>query len=188
MKRLELMNEYATIKGKMIHEAKDLEHPLRVDVDEADETVIELELEFFNQAKQEGISEDYIYKFKQRLCAFGGSALVFGADEYADLILEEGQLWYSSEVLFAEMPLGNCHQNAVQLYLEHQQIDQLPEAYLVVGYALSPGGFWFAHTWLVTKDETGEAITLETCADCQLYYGVILTPEESLDFVSKWSV
>ena len=185
--RLELMKEYAMKENLIIHQATDLTEPLDVEVDEIDEIVEDLIIEHQEEAIRRGVQKDFIVKMEQRLCEFGGEGLAFDKDEYAELIYEEGQLWDGSDILFAEMPIGKCHQNACQLYIEHKNDSRYKDTHLVVGYALSEYGFWFAHTWLVTKDETEQPIVLETCAPSILYYGVILTEAESSYFIMEYS-
>lgn len=164
-----LQHKYAYIMNKPITHPSQMLKDIIINVGEVDETVEDLVDEHKILAIKHGANPEFIDELEKKLCAFGGELLCYDIDEYAELIMKEGQLWYTDTMYFEQMQLGECHSNAIKLNEEN------PECPIVVGYALSPHGFWFTHTWLLASEEGEENnFVVETTTPAELYFGVVL--------------
>lgn len=147
-------------------------------VDEEDEEMVN---EHKRDAILSGVNPAFIDKLEEKLCSFDGELLCFDRDDYAGLILEHGQLWYGQPIYFEEMEMGECHANSIEINNEH------PEYPIVVGFGLSNYGYWFNHTWiLVPNEDEQKNLVLETTYPCQLYFGVVLTKSQLIDFKNSY--
>ena len=169
----ELKLKYAYIKGNPITDSsqmlEDIEVIVSSYIDELDEAMVK---EHKDGALMSGVNQKFIDMVEEKLCSFEGQMVCFDRDDYANLILEEGQLWYGDEIHFAEMEMGECHANSIEIN------DENPEYPIVVGFGLSQYGYWFNHTWLlVPNEDEGKNYVLETTYPCELYFGVVLTKD-----------
>lgn len=136
-------------------------------VEEIDD-IVELTVdEHWKEAIICGASYELGKKLEKKLCSFAGEALCYDYDEYAQIILDEGQLWSGNYIYPVKMSLGNCHDNIIDVYKKDSSNP------IVVGFALNNYGFWFSHTWSLKKDNDG-IFVIETTIPSILYYGVVL--------------
>lgn len=176
-----LRDKYAFIEGKPILNASQMLDDIDVVVYEADNTVEDLVEEHKEKSILYGTNPAFISELEYKLCSFGGDVLIYDLDEYAELILEEGQLWYGNDIFFEEMEMGKCHSNAVLVNSEN------PELPIVVGYALDENGFWFSHTWLLAREDGDKGYCVyETTSPSALYFGVVLTESQLKRFKENY--
>lgn len=110
------------------------------------------------------------------LLAFGGEyALIRPMDEDMEHFLTRGQLWGKTQKMMPGAP-SQCHMNACLLWEQNQ--DQL---FVATGYALSNDGLWRQHSWCVLPGARGAGV-IETTQRRELYYGYVMTLEETIDF------
>lgn len=172
--------EFAFIPNKPITTPNQLIKEKEIVVSEIDEIVEELIDEHLKKALSSGADIELCKSLESKLCSFDGEALCYCLDNYAKLILDEGQIWYGDVIYHEEMVMGQCHNNSIIFNNEN------PECPVVVGYALSEHGFWYSHTWLLAKDSDG-VFVVETTKPAELYYGVVLTEQLLEDFKNCYS-
>lgn len=173
--------KYAFNKNNPIMNSSQMLDDIKVEVDEVDEVVEDTANEYKSEAIFNGASPNFIKSLEDKLCSFGGELLCYDLDDYDELIFEHGQLWYGEILYHEQMQIGNCHGNTIQIN------DETPEHPIVVGYALSEYGFWFVHTWsLVEEPKENRTYVLETTIPSVLYFGVVLTKSQSIDFKNKY--
>lgn len=178
----ELKFKYAYIEGCPITSKEQMLRDINICAEEADDIVKETAEEHKKNAILSGANINLLNELEKKLCSFAGDLLCFAADEYAELILEHGQLWYGDTMYLEEMQIGKCHSNSIKVNEEN------PECPIVVGYALSSYGFWFAHTWLLAKEDDEKSYyVLETTVPAILYFGVVLTKSKLLEFKELYS-
>lgn len=173
----ELKFKYAYNKDNPITDSTQMIEDIEVVVSCVDEEDEEMVNEHKNNALLSGINQKFINLLEEKLCSFDGEMVCFDADDYANLILQEGQLWYGDEIHFTEMEMGECHANSIEIN------DEYPEYPIVVGFGLSRYGYWFNHTWLLVPNKDKQKnLVLETTFPCELYFGVVLTASQLEEF------
>jgi hypothetical protein len=120
-----------------------------------------------------------IYDLRDKIVAFGGEevCMPYGEPEVEEL-LSRGQLWGATN----RMEIGTmsqCHRNSAKIWAKHQD-----KYFIATGYALSEDGLWRGHTWCVKRTTRGISI-VETTVRRLLYFGYVLTLEESVEFAAE---
>lgn len=173
----ELRNKYAFNINNPILNPSQMIKDIELDIYEVDDAVEELVEEHKRDALLDGANEGLIISLERKFCSFGGELLCYDFDEYSDLVLEYGQLWYGETLYHEPMEMGQCHSNTIKVN------DETPECPIVVGYALDKSGYWFTHTWsLMQEPEYNRTYVLETTNPSELYFGVVLTKEQTKYF------
>ena len=116
-----------------------------------------------------------VRQLADRLLVVGGERVVvqFGDQIHLNLAAERGTLQPVPGVVRVRSARNECHTNCARLWREH------PDRYrLGVGWVLDDG-IWRCHTWLV--DKRGRVV--ETTFPREEYFGVVLDPEETTEFV-----
>jgi hypothetical protein len=109
---------------------------------------------------------------EQRLLSIGGSRVLWQEpDRYAELLLEQGQLW-TQPVRLRRGKLHECHTNAAELWAEN-----IHQYQMVTGYALTQDDHWLMHSWVLDG-----ASLCESICPFQRYFGVVLEPILALHF------
>ncbi|SRR5579883_1146965 len=118
----------------------------------------------------------------ERLLQIGGTRVVLPLDGEPDLeiILSRGYVT-AGPARRVPMQASQCHRNASLLFRRKKEATRI-----VTGYALSEDGIWRQHTWAWVRD--GHPPLLETTEPRTLYYGVLLTPDESEQFARSQGV
>lgn len=179
----ELKYKHAFIMNNPITDSTQMLKDIEFEDYEADEEVEFLVKEHKAQAILNGTNEDFIELLEKKLCSFGGELLCYDRDEYSELIFENGQLWYGEDIYLKEMEKSKCHSNTVKIN------DEFPQCPIVVGYALSEYGYWFSHTWALVPDiEDNRNYVFETTYPASLYYGVVLTKEQTEYFKENYII
>lgn len=177
----ELKLKYAYNQGNPIVNPTQMLKDKELAVSCVDDIVEDLVKEHKYNAILDGANPEFIKVLEEKLCSFAGELLCFDNDEYAELVLEEGQLWYGDPIYFEQMAMGECHSNSIEVN------DENPECPIVVGYALDSYGFWFTHTWLlVQEDDEKNSFVFETTSPSELYFGVVLTQSQLKEFKDKY--
>jgi hypothetical protein len=123
-----------------------------------------------------------VYDLRDKIVAFGGEevCMPYGEPEVEELI-SRGQLWGAT----SRMQIGvmsQCHRNSAKLWAKNQD-----KCFIATGYALSEDGLWRGHTWCVKRTSRGISI-IETTVPRLLYFGYVLTLEESIAFETDHEV
>lgn len=131
---------------------------------------------------------------RDRLLALGGLEVVVGLDDYFDpalpsVLSPRARVFDGEGAMVVRGEGGACHHNVAALCAGEElwrflHRRDLPKAKIVTGWALSEDGLWRNHSWGVTKDGT----VVETTIPRIVYYGVALTPAESLRFVEATGI
>lgn len=184
LKELEkLRNEHAFNINNPIVSSSQMIKDIELEVYEVDDVVEEVVQEHKREALLDGANEGLIISLERKLCSFEGELLCYDLDEYSELVLEHGQLWYGETLYHEPMEIGQCHSNTVKIN------DETPECPIVVGYALDKYGYWFTHTWsLIQEPEHNRTYVLETTCPSVLYFGVVLTKEQTKYFKENFRV
>lgn len=120
-----------------------------------------------------------IKALSEGLIRFGGSAtLIPSIEEDLQHLVHRGQLWGSTSKMMKGRN-SKCHENSCLLWESNQ--DKL---FLATGYALSADGLWRQHSWCVLPKPRSIQI-VETTERRELYFGYIMTLEETLSFGSN---
>lgn len=113
---------------------------------------------------------------KYGLIAFGGqAALITTHDDDLEPLLARGQLWGKTSKMMKGAD-SQCHSNSCRLWEQNQ--DKL---FLSTGYALSDDGLWRPHSWCMLPGARGAQV-VETTVKRELYFGYVMTLDETIDF------
>jgi hypothetical protein len=125
-----------------------------------------------------GIRSPGFEKLEARLLAIGGTEVMAQLDPQLDILLERGRVFSGKGRKKIKGVEHCCPQNAALYYAAHHSTDHGGTCQIVPGYQLS-GGHWSQHCWIWD----GRRILDEFDHTCETYFGVSLTPEESVVFV-----
>jgi len=125
-------------------------------------------------------NQRYALKLKDKLLSFAGEETCFAfpeTDEDITKMLERGQIWYADKTNRIQGSVNQCHTNSVAYWLQNKNTVRI-----ATGYALSIDGMWRQHTWCVYDRNNQKYRIVETTEPRVLYYGYVMTDEESNDF------
>lgn len=112
------------------------------------------------------------------LIAFGGeSTCLPDYEEDLNKIVTRGQLWGRKSLNYLKGARSKCHLNSSLAWQANQD-----KIFIATGYALSKDGTWHQHSWCVQVKDNGPCI-IETTEARELYFGFVLTLDESIEFV-----
>lgn len=177
----DLQNKYAFITNKPITDSSKMLDNICFDICEIDDIVMDTATEHMDKIKLANIDLTHHKSLEKKLRSFAGEIMIYDVDDYISNVLESGQLWYGEKVYCLEMKQNNCHDNIITF------VEEEPEYPIVVGYALSEYGFWYAHTWSLELEDNG-AIVIESTKPALLYYGIVLSDKEKADFKLKYKL
>ena len=129
--------------------------------------------------KRKPFKDDRLEKLKQRMLDIAGWAVQLPEPDdepHIELLLQRGRAFDATWFTYQGEP-RRCHFNSAVFWVCTDWDIQL-----VTGFALDKAGIWRQHSWCCFEPEEGLFKQIETTAPRILYYGVILTEEESLDF------
>lgn len=124
----------------------------------------------------------YNRKLEDKLLSIKNGIIKFGADteEEIEFILNRGIVF---ENVFATKKKGEenrCHKN-VSIFYSNALLKMKKSNWKIMnGYAFHDG-VWVSHSWLINGDQISETVKTKFI----VYYGYILTPEESEIFVDE---
>lgn len=123
-----------------------------------------------------------MFDLRDGLIHMGGEAACMPwLEEDLDKILARGQLWAGHNLKMMRGAPNQCHSNSCLLL----EANQDKPVFLATGYALSEkGGMWRQHSWCVQAKPRGARI-LETTEPRELYFGFVMTLEETLEFADN---
>lgn len=111
---------------------------------------------------------------RRRLLAIGGHEVVLQRERHLEQQLARAQVWKRVTPRKIAGAGNQCHVNSASAYLKAPTKTQI-----VSGWALhSDDVVWRQHSWVLR----GETLC-ETTVPAKIYVGVILDPEESVQFV-----
>jgi len=111
------------------------------------------------------------HRFAAHLFEIGGDRLVWFDDDDAEAFLWDERL-FTAEVRMRRGRRNRCHGNSAKLWGKDTDRRQIG-----TGYALSDDGTWRRHSWVLQ----GKRL-YETTVPRERYFGVVLTPKDSLCF------
>ena len=118
-----------------------------------------------------------LHHLKRRLLALGGEAGIFmPRTPWLGRLLQRGTI-FAGESRLRKGLHGRCHYNSARLWSAARA-----QRKIVTGYALSDDGCWWQHSWVLEPSE-GQPPIIETTNKRLLYFGVVLTPQESKQFL-----
>src|SRR5205823_2585716 len=97
-------------------------------------------------------------------------------EPHLDILLERGRTFPSEGHVKVWGQARCCHQNSLLYYATHHTLRFKGPCEVVTGYGLI-NGLWRQHSWVWD----GERV-IETTVSRTVYFGVILTPSEVMDF------
>lgn len=120
-----------------------------------------------------------IEKLRSGLLKFGGSfTLIPGMEEDLEKLIARGQLWGATGKMLRGAQ-SQCHSNSALAWESNQ--DKL---FLATGYALSEDGLWRQHSWCINPRPRSVQV-VETTVERQLYFGFVMTLEETIEFADN---
>jgi hypothetical protein len=129
--------------------------------------------------RPEGVNSLSRYEMlKQKLLSVGGRDVSRQPDPHVDGLVARGEVFPASPRKKVRGTRNRCHQNVALSYARNQTVGSGPSCEIATGYALSSDGIWRSHSWLWDGEQV-----VETTADFQAYFGVLLDPAEALKFV-----
>lgn len=112
-------------------------------------------------------------RLRAQLLDIAGRDVFFEPTEaYPDALLQRSRAFGPTHRLEPGLP-QECHHNTARL---HQRE---PTLRICTGYALADDGLWYRHSWLLTPHDE----PVETTTPRRLYYGAVLTPDETRGFL-----
>lgn len=131
------------------------------------------------KAEKDPAVDPLLYELRDGLIKLGGEAACLPwIEEDIDKLMTRGQLWTGSNLKMAKGKNSQCHYNSGLLWEANQEKD----LFIATGYALSEeGGLWRQHSWCVQKKARSMQI-IETTEPRALYFGFVLTLDETIDF------
>ena len=109
----------------------------------------------------------------RHLLALGGQRVVVPPGSiFLKELLERGYAM-NGTVKYRRGQQSDCHGNAIRYIL------RFPTHRMATGFALSDDGLWRRHSWVLS--DRGHLI--ETTIPRLLYFGIVLSPEETTNFI-----
>lgn len=114
---------------------------------------------------------------KAKLLSLGGDSVSMYMEEDLERIIKRGIALKGHRARMERGEPCACHSNAAYLWDANRD-----SVNIMTGYALSKDGCWRQHTWAVMKDLQ---TPVETTTRRALYFGFVLTADESEVFLTK---
>lgn len=112
---------------------------------------------------------------RNELLQHGGDAVVPTFEPHSDKLVNSGRIIDPLDIIYDEMQMSRCHQNASILYTNRSDVTEIG-----CGWALSDDGLWRQHSWTMRGDEI-----FETTKPRTKYYGVLLSGDAAENFCTK---
>jgi hypothetical protein len=118
-------------------------------------------------------------KLEAKLLSVGGTRVVIQPEADLDILLNRGRVFLPTARKTVEGVPHASHRNVALHYLQHLHLVRRGRCDIVTGYGLGEG-MWVQHSWLWDGSRV-----VETNIDPELYFGVILRPDEAATFVLR---
>jgi len=128
------------------------------------------------QEMQEKMLASPLFKIlEKKLLAIGGTRLVPMPDRDLETLVETGEHQVGFRVQKHRGLSSRCHGNSAKLWLRRQHRGFR----IATGYALTDDGLWRQHSWGVEGK-----VLFETTVTRTAYFGVYLSPPDSVEFAA----